>query len=333
MHILKQATLVTALLLAAFIMTGCASGNRADSPHDFQTEIAQVDLDAIPIFNGATGERKTWDELVAASANADIVLIGEMHGHPVGLAIAALLYEQAATRNPDTAALSLEFFNRDKQWALDDYLAELTDEEGFRKAARLKPGNYPAGHRAMVETARRLNQPVIASNAPRQYTGVARKEGYDRLRELTEEQRRLFAIPDKLTEGRYRESFFDLMSGMVGHGKSDDSEAEDERTPEEIAEAEAELQEKVLGFFRSQNLWDATMAHAIVRAVAAGRAPIFHVVGYFHVASEGGLTLRLKEILPSANIIVITMTSEDGEELAEDEAGSADWIIHVGPHE
>lgn len=327
-----QAVLLLFIPALAALATGCASTRPVAQPSAFGTELAGVDVGALPIFDGPTGLRTSWDSLVAACARADVVLIGEMHNHPVGLAVAARLYEQTANRKPNSAALSLEFFNRDQQAALDDYLAGLTDEAGFRESAGLNPGNYPAGHRAMVETARSLDQPVTASNAPRRYTTLARKEGYDRLRGLTDEQRRLFVVPEALTEGPYRDSFFELMSGMTGHGGAGAAEDE-ERTPEAQAEADEKAHEMVLGFFRSQNLWDATMAGAIAHAVRDGRAPVFHVVGQFHVDNGGGLAQRLRALLPDAEIIVVSMSDATDETRPEEDADRADWIIHVGPAE
>ena len=328
MRSINKAVLIP-LLLSCALTTGCASTGRRVNPHTPQTELAQVDLHALPIFDGPTGLRTSWDSLVAACSRADVVLIGEIHNHPVGLAAAAALYDQTANRKPTTAALSLEFINRDKQAAVDDYLADLTDEKAFRKAAGRTNANYPAGHRAMVETARELDQPVIAANAPRQYVKLARTDGFDRLEQLTDEQRRLFVIPSDLTEGPYRDSFFEMMSGMTGHGAPPDEDAP-EPTEEEKAEAEKEALEMTLGFFRAQNLWDATMAYAVANAVWDNRSPVFHVVGHFHVDNAGGLTERLHQLLPNAEIIVVTMTDETGDERTEDDANKADWIIHVG---
>ena len=323
----------TIALFAVLISSGCASTRRIEHPVVFERDLAPVDLDALPIFDGPTGLRTSWDSLVAACSRADVVLIGEMHNHPIGLAVAARLYEQVSQRKPNTAALSLEFFNRDAQTALDDYLAGITDEDGFRKASGRTRGNYPAGHRAMVEAAHELGQPVVASNAPRQYTKLARTDGYDRLRGLTAEQRRLFVIPDAITEGGDRDTFFEKMSGMTGHGGGGDGAEEAELTPEEQAEADAEAQEMVLGFFRAQNLWDATMAGAIAGAFLEGRSPVFHVVGQFHVDNDGGLVQRVRALLPGAEVIVVHMSEETGGERSEDEAGVADWIVHVGPGE
>ncbi|MCB9838385.1 MAG: ChaN family lipoprotein [Phycisphaeraceae bacterium] len=318
------------LAVGALMIGGCASAGRTAGPPSAAATITGVDYGALPIFDGPTGLRTSWDSLVAACSRADVVLIGEMHGHPAGLAVAARLYEEVSARRPNTAALSMEFLERDRQTALDDYLAGITDESGFRHAAGRTDKNYPAGHRAMVEAAHEHGQPIVASNAPRRYVTLARKEGFDRLRELTAEQRRLFVIPESLTEGAYRDSFLEMMSGMTGHGSGDGAD-EQEQTPEERAEAEAAAKEMAMGFFRAQNLWDATMAEAIAHVAMQGRSPVFHVVGQFHVDHGGGLTERVRSLLPGSEVIVVSMSPENASERGEDEADRADWIVHVGP--
>jgi len=191
-------------------------------------------------FHGQTGIPISWDAIVTQSANAEIVLIGEMHGHPAGLGFASALFAETVARKPMTAALSMEFFERDHQVALDDYITGITKESTFRTVTRRTDGNYPSAHREMVEAAKEKTRPVIASNASRRYVRMARTKGFESLLELNEGQRALFEVPETLTEGRYREKFYSLMEGMGGHGEETD-------------------EDPVLGFYRSQNLWDETM--------------------------------------------------------------------------
>src|SRR4029079_18353147 len=113
-----------------------------------------------------------------------VVFLGENHGHPLGLATADELFEDVLAREPN-AALSLEFFERDEQSRLDDYLTGVSDVAALEKSSERTPGNFPPGHRAMVEAAKRAGRPVHAANAPWQYTTLARKEGYERLAQLT----------------------------------------------------------------------------------------------------------------------------------------------------
>ncbi|MFG0260198.1 MAG: ChaN family lipoprotein, partial [Phycisphaerales bacterium JB041] len=151
-----------------------------------------------------------WNDMLAGLGDAEIIVIGETHGHPLGLSAAAALWDDVLETRPQ-AALAMEFFERDHQVALDDYLAGVTDEEAFLDAAGRSPGNYPDGHRRMVEAAREAGRPVIAANAPRRYVRMTTPSGYERLATLSDAQRRMFETPSQLVEGRYRDEFFGLM--------------------------------------------------------------------------------------------------------------------------
>lgn len=276
-------------------------------------EPAEVDVHDLRLFNGMSGAAMSWDDLVSAASEADVVLIGEVHGHPIGLSAAAELFEQVAA-GAATAALSLEFFERDEQLALDDYLTGVVKkEEDFLRVSGRVHGNYPAGHRAMVEAAKANGLPVVAANAPRRYVIKARVDGFDSLRPLSEEQRRLFVIPETLTEGRYREKFFEMMEDHSDPANPDAPPVDGE------------------GYFRSQCMWDATMADSILRTLASGRRPVVHVVGQFHSDYSGGTVSRIAAQRSDVLVWTISMVTEWSDALREEDQGRADCVIYVGP--
>jgi uncharacterized iron-regulated protein len=258
---------------------------------------------------------------------ADAVLIGENHGHGLGLRTAAELWAMVAAKEPK-AALAMEFFERDEQAALDDYLAGITDEAGLRAASGRTESNYPPGHRDMVETAKERGLPVIAANAPRRYVRLARLHGFERLRVadggLTAEQARLVRVPEAMPTGAYRRAFESFMSD----GK-----------PAAGAEAEA-AKSRVDAMFRSQSVWDWTMGESVARTLATGRRPVVLVVGRFHIdrhegaaGEDGGTTLALRAMSPGAAVMTITFIDgwpEGGRMRAEDR-GRADVVVYVGP--
>lgn len=320
---------------------------------------AQASLPPLPdprglVLYAADGTTISWSELVRRAAESEVVLIGETHGQRLGLALAAALWDDVlrAGGASSTAALSLEFFERDEQTAMDDYLAGLIDEAAFRKATDRSEGNYPEGHRAMVEAAKAAKRPVIASNAPRRYVRLARTDGFDRLSALTPEQQRLFNRPGALTEGRYREEFSRLMGGMGGHdaattpaaSSANASKSADQPPPpagseeesrlraeaDAKAKADAENRAKIEGFFRAQNVWDATMADSIVHGLGAGYRPIVHVVGQFHTDFKGGLTERLLSARPGCRALVLSVVDIASSTLRTEDSGRADVVVYVG---
>jgi len=270
---------------------------------------------SLVIVRGDTGEPVSWAELVEAAAGAEAVLVGELHGHKVGQAFQEALWTDLLSAAPGAAA-ALEFFERDQQNALDDYLTGVTDHPAFLRAARRNRGNYPPGHRAIVERSKAAGRPVIAANAPRRYVRLARTDGFDRLEGLTPEQRRLFVIPRHLPEGRYREEFMALMTSG-GHGDAPDAAA--------VERAEA--------MFRSQATWDWTMADSVARALSGGHRPVVLIVGAFHVEHRGGAVQALDFLRPGTRTVTMTVVSDWSDTLAEGDRGRADFVVFIGPDE
>lgn len=307
---LKQ-LLVVGTALAAILggLSGCAPGR---ARHGVAL-VPERPREAVRIF-GRQGERVPWAAMLETVSQADVVVIGETHGHPLGLAAAASLWDDLLAEHPD-AALLMEFFERDQQVALDDYLSGITDGAAFREAAKRTSGNYPPEHARMVEASKAAGRPVIGANAPRRYIRRTTSEGYENLAALGAEQHRLFAVPDQLVEGRYRDDFFELMSG-ADHGAS----GEGGTMPPEMVEK----------IYRSQQMWDATMADSVVRAVEAGYRPAMLVVGRFHADFDGGTVQFIRRRAPGAIVRTLSMVGSDETEIAEDDLGRADFVLYIG---
>ncbi|MFN7020750.1 MAG: ChaN family lipoprotein [Phycisphaerales bacterium] len=314
---------------ALAMVGGCQAPRPVSDPREASARafLGSPEARSVPVFDGGDGRLIPWRELVAMAAAADVVLIGELHGHPLGSASAAALWEDllATPGVAERAALSLEFFDRSEQHYLDDYLTGLIDEPAFLSVGnRTNYAVNPFGHRAMINTAKACGAPVIAANAPRVYVRAARRDGYDRLASLTPEQRRLFRIPDQLPppESGYRARFEAFMSG--------------ESSPEEAKPAsptvrEPAKQEQLDASFRSQSLWDWTMAESIVRAVESGRRPVVQVIGQFHTNLEGGTVLALRAMNPSLKVLNIAFMGHDARSLRDQDRGAADVVIYTGP--
>lgn len=307
----------TLALVAAAFLGGCASSAKL---HEAEIPGPR----AVAVFRG-DGRAAGWDEMIAEARAADVILVGENHGHPLGLASASAIWEDVLSASPK-GTLAMEFFERDEQTALDDYFAGITDEEAFRKAAHRSDGNYPPGHRAMVEATRAKSRPVVAANAPRRYVRIARTDGYDRLKGLGQEQTRLFRVPDQLPTGPYREAFNKVMSPPAEGSKSGTHGAAGPVDPAKEAT-------RLDAAFRSQSLWDWTMADSVNRALEGGGRPVMLVVGRFHVDNEGGTLLALRSMHPGVRTVTVSFVNEWGTGLGEDDKGRADFVVYVGPSE
>jgi len=88
--------------------------------------------------------------------------------------------------------------------------------------------------------------------------------------------------------------------------------------------------EEIEAIFRSQLVWDATMAESIARATRSGASKVVHLVGQFHCDFEGGTVQELRRHLPGARILVISMQRAWPSELLEDDRGRADIVVYTG---
>ena len=271
----------------------------------------ELDPRAVAAFDGHTGERLEWSTIVARASNAEAVLIGENHGHPLGLASAAALFEDLVAAQP-RATLAMEFFERDEQSRLDDWLAGLSDDATFEARTQRSAGNYPPGHRAMLQTAKAEDRAVYAANAPRPYVRLARSQGYEALAQLTPEQQRLYLLPPRMVDGRYRESFDAFMAGGADP-KSD------------------KVKPRLDSVFRSQSLWDWTMADCVVDAVRGAQTPLVLVVGRFHVDHEGGTVQAIEHLRPGTRTFVVSYVNQASDKLQDDDKQRGDVVLYCGP--
>lgn len=308
--------------LVATVLTSCLigcgpTGKRHDKESLHPTLPADV-RSAVRIFD-RDGQRTEWSSMRAALSMADVVVIGESHGHPLGLEAAACLYDdviadRTGSRGP---ALLLEFFERDQQIAIDDYLTGVTDEPGFRKASGRTEGNYPPGHARMLEAAKNASLPVVAANAPRRYVRLTTAEGFEKLADLTGHQQMLFVTPDPIIEGEYKDRFFELMGGM-SHG-----------TPETENGIPPEMINKM---YYSQQVWDATMADSVAATASEydGVRPVVLVIGRFHSDFNGGTVQLIHRYASTRTVKTVSMVASTETELNDDDLGRADFVVYVG---
>ena len=255
------------------------------------------------LYDGTTGRETRLEAELPAWKGADLVAFGELHGQPLGAA-AELAMLKALHGQGRPIALAMEFMERDVQPAVDDYLAGKTSAEAFMKAARQSPA-YPATHGPLVEFCKEQKIPIIAANAPRRLVSAFRKqdESYETWKaSLPEEDRACLPDETSIVEDAYRERF---MAMMGARGES---------------------------FFRSQSLWDDSMAEAMAdfRAEHPNHRILF-IVGGFHVQSGLGTLTKYKLRRGRDEIRILTMTMDEDPTLPfdEDDRGTGDLVLKV----
>lgn len=266
------------------------------------------------------GEVTTLQAMVASAAVGEVLLVGEEHDDMVGHAIEAellgLIAEELELDSPPrTVVLSLEMFERDVQYILDEYLADLISEDHFLRSTR-PWDDYEARYRPVVESAKRRQMPVVAANAPRRYVSRVTREGPQSLASLPGDALRyLPPLPYPGPSPRYREQWNaimqEAMAGSEGGGEGRGYAA----NPNTIW---------------SQALWDASMGHAVSQALVRHLGGfVVHFAGSFHVEKGTGILERLLDYRPGTRVTTAVMTKvEDVGAWNDEEHGLlADFVI------
>lgn len=265
----------------------------------------------LPMFVGTDGASMSWHDLMDAVQWADVVIVGEQHDDAMGHAVQRAIVQDTLDRWP-RSALSMEMLERDEQLLVDDYLDDIIDTAAFIRLTFSEnwggPGMWVHWFQPIVDAAKERNARVIAANAPRRYVRMARLSGYDALDALPRERRALFDRPRELPRNHYFDRFAQVMSHIENPRALD-------------------------AMFRSQMVWDATMARSIINARPSQQAKVVHLVGRFHSDFEGGLVQELRRHQSGLRILTISMIRRDAFELRESDSSRADIVIYTGEPE
>jgi uncharacterized iron-regulated protein len=265
------------------------------------------------VFTG-TGERADLDDVVAAMAGHDVVFIGETHDDPTGHMLEAELLRRAwetygasrANAAGDvprrTIALSLEFFQRDVQPIVNEYLAGLISETAFRADSRPWP-RYATDYRPLIEFAKEHGVDVIASNAPRRYTSRVTTYGRESLDALSPVAKHsLPPLPYGQPSTEYRDQWIEVISSVMSQ------EGMKCGVPVAHAAAPSGAHDNMGDQLHSQTLWDASMAYWISQHLTSNPgALVLHVVGGFHVARGTGTPEHLAAYSPGSRAMIVML--------------------------
>ena len=291
--------LIGLLLLAA---TGCTSAPRSLEPRDLR------------ILDGRDGAAIDWSTLVTRTDEVDVVLVGEEHDDPFAHAFQRALLRSMVDADARTA-LSMEMFERPEQTTLDRWSAGEIDTTEMVRETGAEGWGGPTGwwtwYQPILDVARAGAVPIVAANAPRTVVRRARLEGYEVLEALPEATRADFDLPVSLDQGTYWTTFHDTMREFRGDEVDEDD---------------------ILATFRSQMVWDATMAQSIANA---GDRPdvdrVLHLVGRFHIDHDGGTTRELRRLRPDRSVLTVSCVRAglDRRTLATEDLGRADIVVYT----
>ncbi len=313
-------------LFVTLVFVAAASVNaQVEAPHGATSSIADgVDY---RVYD-RNGQVTTLSAIVDGSLGAEVLLVGEEHDDMVGHAFQTVLLNEVVRRIGSgsgagrTVVLSLEMFERDVQYVVDEYLAGLITESHFLRSSR-PWDDYEGRYRPLVEHARAFGLPVIAANAPRRYVNRVTNEGPESLESLSEQALRyLPPLPYPGPSDRYRAQWDALMTeAMLGMQQASARESAATQAPR------AELNPNAI---YSQALWDAAMGHAIARALVAHLGGfVVHMAGSFHVEKGTGILERIADYRPGTRVKTVVMTKANDIDAwsEEDHAPLADFVV------
>lgn len=265
------------------------------------------------------GRRVTLGALVVAATDDEVLLVGEEHDDMVGHAIEAEILDLVAGSMAPTPGrrivLSLEMFERDVQYIVDEYLEDLISEDHFLRSTR-PWDDYEARYRPLVELAKERGMPVVAANAPRRYVSRVTRHGPESLSALPETARRFlpplpYPGPSPAYQAQWNAIMEEAMAGYEGG-------------------AEGRAYSVNPNTIWSQALWDASMGHAVSQALVSHVGGfVIHFAGSFHVEKGTGILERISDYRPGTRVTTVVMTKvDDVEAWSRDEHGPlADFVV------
>ncbi len=319
-----QMKLHVAILVFVSLMSGCSSVPKGP------VSLAEIDVlvrEDVTIIKPVSNDRVDWAELLLQIDGVDVVLLGELHDHAVGHAVQLALVEDVLDSYPNSV-LAMEMLERDEQILIDDYMEDFIDASTFEKLTNSTnwgaQGGWSAWYQHIVDAVKNRGGSVVGANAPRRYVRLARIDGYERIDELGSKRRNYIDYPEELSGGRYRQRFWELAEMM-----HKDVDGEDE--PVEIDITEIDPDDPILPVFRSQQVWDATMAESIVRANPSKEQKVILLVGQFHIEYDGGIVQELRKRMPGVKILVVSVQRKIPDEKWQENPPIADFLVVEHP--
>lgn len=277
------------------------------------------------VYDGK-GHSRSFADILAAMDKADAMLVGETHDDVVGHGVESQIFIRAGERFGATGdsptrpvVLSLEMFERDVQYVLDEYLTDLITEAQFKASARPWE-RYDTDYRLMVEFARAHGLPVVAANAPRRYVNRVSRLGASSLADLSAQAKAFLPpLPYPKASEKYTDQWNALMAEMMPPAPEGTATGQPAGPQHDFSKA-----------LEAQALWDAAMGHGVASALTAHPgALVVHYAGSFHVERDTGIPERVPEYRPGTRVVtVVLQPAADVDKWEKDDYnGLGDFVV------
>jgi uncharacterized iron-regulated protein len=262
-----------------------------------------TDKPAYILYN-QKGKDVKYQKVIKDLESADLVFFGELHTDPIShwlqYEITKDLFE---IKNKDLV-IGAEMFEADNQLMIDEYLKGLYPDKKFEDEAKLW-GNYKTDYKPVLDFAKENGLKYVATNIPRRYASVVYKNGFEGLKELSPEARKLIGPDLEKLYDKNVACYAEMMNmeGMGGH----------------VSE----------NFPKAQAAKDATMAHFILQNWEKGKLFI-HFNGSYHSDNFEGIVWWINKLKPGLNIKTISVVyQEDITNLEEENLEKANYVVAV----
>jgi uncharacterized iron-regulated protein len=236
------------------------------------------------------GKPVTYQEMLVAARDAEVVLFGELHNNPISHWLQLELAIDLASDTTRTLAFGFEMFEADQQVLLDEYASGSISTTSFEREARLWP-NYKTDYKPVLELGRTHGIRLVATNIPRRYASAVYARGLEALAELSPEAQQ-WMMPLPVEVDLNLPGYANIMQAAGGHGG--------------------------VNLPYSQAIKDAAMAHFILENLVPG-GQLLHLHGSYHTDNREGIIWYLQRARPDIRYISIA-TMEASVTLAPDPA-------------
>eukprot|EP00088_Acartia_fossae_P015208 TRINITY_DN1829_c0_g1_i8.p1 TRINITY_DN1829_c0_g1~~TRINITY_DN1829_c0_g1_i8.p1 ORF type:complete len:304 (-),score=22.47 TRINITY_DN1829_c0_g1_i8:84-995(-) len=252
--------------------------------------------------NGNKIDKETFLEKIADS-KAKVIMVGENHEDSTAHQLELDILIKLNNARTNKTGLSLEFYDRESQIVLNEYLSGMLDVDTWLEYSR-PPANY-ADYQPLIDFCKTNSLPALASNCPRRYTRMVSRNGKEYLNQLKNSSSAtlLPPLPYSGASEAYTKNFIDIMQKMGNTNPN---------VPTKMLDA--------------QSLWDATMAHSLAGFLDQVDS-VLHVTGYFHIQHKLGTVEHFHRYAPGVDILtVVILPSEQLDALNTEQLNIGDLV-------
>ena len=312
------------LALGAALLTGCAGARVPAAGNGLSPYPIARAPEAGDVIHLPTGIFMSFEQMMDIVDAAKVVYVGEMHSNFQAHEAQRRIIEELERRHPGKVAIGMEMFREPQQPVVDRWVKGELSELQFLKESKWHDnwGSDFAHYRGILELARDRRLDVIALNPAKETQKQFAAAGFGG----TLPPEVAAKVPDTDFSDPFQRAMLEAIFGGhdTGHGPRPAPENPEQHWMEAAARDQraAEAKDKMFeSFFRTQVLWDESMASRVVdylKSPAGEGKKMVVVAGGFHVRHGLGVPRRVLRRAAWPQVIVLPSEISIPEELREE---------------